>query len=303
VSGNKARERIPLPTGDFASVAFSLDGKTMGSGGLNGEGHLWDLATSQPKEIERFKAQEFVAFTPDGKGLASDLGPNIQFWNLSSMKLTKGALLKTNYFARTVFAISPDANSIAAISASDFKTVKLWSRAESEFHDRPGLPPHPCVIQCMAFAPDGQVLATGGHDGKIRLWDVTTTPPKIQAEAAHKLLVTDLAFSRDGRTLASCSAEGKVRLWKVDGKTLLPQADLAGNGVHVRALALSPDDKKLASARDGQLLVWDVATGTKLVDWAAPGRMSKVLFAPDSRHFATVNGNGTIYIMRLPTAK
>ena len=68
----------------------------------------------------------------------------------------------------------------------------------------------------------------------------------------------------------------------------------------MRALDFLPSGKGLISAGvDGLVILWDAATGETIWDWQLPGAVNAVATAPDSRHLAMGNSNGTVYILRL----
>jgi WD40 repeat protein len=107
----------------------------------------------------------------------------------------------------------------------------------------------------VACSPDGQVVATGGQDGTIWLWDVTSRQALGGPLTGHGDSVTSLAFSPDGGILASASQDWTVRLWDI-GRHQALGAPLTGHSAGVTSVAFSPDGAALASgAEDGTVRI------------------------------------------------
>jgi WD40 repeat protein len=66
----------------------------------------------------------------------------------------------------------------------------------------------------VAWSPNGQILASGGHNGTIQLWRVSDGR-LIRTLEGHTSTVNSVAWSPDGHTLASGSSDSTVRLWSI----------------------------------------------------------------------------------------
>ena len=73
---------------------------------------------------------------------------------------------------------------------------------------------HEGTVLSLAISPDSQMLATGGEDQMIRLWDIPSGRPLARWEG-HEGGVTALAFRPDGRGLVSGSSDGVLKLWNL----------------------------------------------------------------------------------------
>ena len=107
------------------------------------------------------------------------------------------------------------------------------------------------------------MIATGGWDKKLCLWDANTGE-LIHVMKGHTGVVYSIAFSPDGQLIATGPSrwiheDRNIRLWNVEKGELI--AELAGHAHNVYCLAFSPDGKLLASGSyDQTTRLWDVST-------------------------------------------
>jgi WD40 repeat protein len=116
------------------------------------------------------------------------------------------------------------------------------------------------ALDAIAFSPDSTTLAAGDQAGIITLWDVASGARSARLPAGPNQGASTLTFSADGRLLAS-TTDKRIVLWDVATRRLL--RTLVGHDDVVADVAFAVDAKSLASVADnGQMIVWDVVTGT-----------------------------------------
>ena len=68
----------------------------------------------------------------------------------------------------------------------------------------------------LALSPDGDLLASAGDNGIVRLWNPDGSP-RTKPLVGHEGPIRGVAFSPDGQLVASAGWDRTVRLWNIDG--------------------------------------------------------------------------------------
>jgi hypothetical protein len=150
---------------------------------------------------------------------------------------------------------------------------------------------HTANIFNATYSPDGKLLASGGKDHKIRLWN-PTTGVEVRILEGHTGDIYRVLFSPDGKLLASAAGDRTVRLWDPATGQLLKV--LNGSGVMYN-LAFHPEGKILASsAGDGMIHVWEVPSGKAIQAFKAHAdRCLGLAYSPDGKVLASAASAGT----------
>src|SRR6516162_9165140 len=95
---------------------------------------------------------------------------------------------------------------------------------------------HGSRILCLAYSPNGQILAAGGGSDPVRVWDTQTGQQKF---TCNETWINAITFSPRGSLIVTGGAFKAIRLWAA--ATGKDEGKLDGHTAPVKALALSSD--------------------------------------------------------------
>ncbi|CBH13661.1 hypothetical protein, conserved [Trypanosoma brucei gambiense DAL972] len=174
--------------------------------------------------------------------------------------------------------------------------VEIQFKPQAKFKVRPvtrcsgKLDGHSEAVLIVSFSPDGELLATGGGDKEIRLWDVHTLTPTEELKG-HTSWVQVLSWSPDGKYLASGSKDGSLIVWSGNGESgKYKGARHKAHSAYLTHVSWEPlhvnssCNRFVSASKDTTLKVWHTVTGLQFslsghqagvtcVKWGGEGRI------------------------------
>lgn len=203
--------------GSIYSVVISRDGNYLATAGSDKNIHIWNLSKGilygtiggwfSGHEDEILS----LSFTPDSQYLVSgSKDKTVRMWNIHSRE----EVFKYGTYGDKILAVNCDQKGKFVATAGcerwikilDLKTGKLAKSLKTN-----------AVVKTVTFSPDSKILASGGLDRQITVWDWQKRAI-ITVLNGHTEAISALTFSVDNQRLISASWDGSVKIWNVKDK-------------------------------------------------------------------------------------
>jgi WD40 repeat protein/serine/threonine protein kinase len=234
-------------------VRFSPDSKQLLSGSCDNTARLWDVATAAL--LQRFQGHSWWVW-------ATDFSPNAD--RIVTAGQDGRAVVWEKWTAMH--------DRLIALGKKE-QAAKAKPTAESPIYGQlTSFTEHNGAIYSARFSPDGKVVATGGYDKLVMIWnpdEVKPTdiglrldhkpdvPSKYIRLAGHDGPVRSVSFSPKGQLVLSSSEDNTIRVWDAASGKMITA--LRGHGRAVRTCTFSPDGEWVLSGSDDEhIRVWNV---------------------------------------------
>lgn len=265
-------DKIGLPALGSIHPAFTSDEKHFLLGGK--ELKIWELASGKPIRTIGQDGASAIAVSAKGNRV---LSVGSEGWmNDRKMRLhdinTGRKIAEWDIRGLPAVALSPNGR-YALSGHREGGKMTLWN-AESgtaikEFKasDKGILMMN--QVFSVTFSPDGKHALSGGMDGTIRIWDLTSGGENFRLTGSTSFGgVLSASFSSDGKYILSCAADGLVKLWEVSSGSLVRTYRFSSGGFTASAISafFSPDDKYIISVgADASIRIFDVVSGEEIM--------------------------------------
>lgn len=179
------------------------------------------------------------------------------------------------------------------IRQADFRTADLRAAdlsaahlRECRFRDAFG------SILTVRLSSDGQLLAAGGADGKVRLWNVATGESQAVIAASQKW-VRSVDFAPNCDRLVVAADDNTVRSWSLDGSR---SDEISVHGDWVMTVRCSRDGRFVASAGNDRRVVLRFADGSEATHELHDTRIRCLSISSDDQLVVSGDESGTAII-------
>ncbi len=162
--------------------------------------------------------------------------------------------------------------------------------------ERNSLEGHKDAVSKISFSPDGNIIASGGADGEVKIW--SKDGKELKTFKAHEEKITSISFSPDGHKLITGSQDKTPKLWNIEDEQLIKV--FKGHKDSITSVGFSPDGKKIVSgSKDKTVKIWDLQGKIIKTFDKHEGSITCVIFSPDGKLIASGSKDTTLKLWNL----
>jgi len=219
-TGSQVSQAI-LPFGGYSATAWSGDGNFLAVGSRSGNVLFFDVQ-QMTEPVAEYVHAEGVVNVVCAVGNSRDVAVGWADGRVTILNAETGTLVAE------LPALTSQPLSMAYSGATDLLVIgtqsgTLHGYAIKDRSERLQILAHSALISGLAVFPDGRQLVSGGLDGALNIWDLTSGELLGQLPGHNHHRTFAVAVAPDGKTIASSGLEGDVRLWRAKG--FLPARD------------------------------------------------------------------------------
>ncbi|TIB05736.1 hypothetical protein E3P96_00955 [Wallemia ichthyophaga] len=182
-----------------------------------------------------------------------------------------------------------------AFGAKKLGQLLVWEwQSESYVLKQQG---HYSDMNTVSYAPDGQLVATGGDDGKVKLWNLSSGFCTVTF-SDHSAAISQVEFAKQGKVLLSASLDGTVRAYDLIRYRNF-RTFTSPSPTQFSSMTVDESGEVLAagSIDTFEIFLWSVQTG-KLMDVMSghEGPVSGLSFGPGGAQLASSSWDRTIRV-------
>jgi WD40 repeat protein len=225
----------------------------------------------------------YQSATMGATGIARQLATQVPEQGIATMWATSDSPLRLSVnpvrgHSSQVTSLAVTSDATRAFSASADGTTRVWRLASGRVtHEKPA----PEKLVGLYATPDAPMVVAAAADGTAQLLDADTGERLTHVTSRRVATVTAFAVATEGTWGVSGDLDGNATVWDLTaGEPALRL--LCSLGV-ITSVAVTPDARTAAVAsRHGEIVVWDLVTGTRLAGLRHPGAVNALALTPDS---------------------
>jgi eukaryotic-like serine/threonine-protein kinase len=268
-------------TSPISRIAYSPDGHQIVAASIDGSIRMWDVMTGKSRVLPGQDANVSVlAFSSDGRKLvAAGYDKSARVIDLTTGRRRR--FVGMHDFV-TEARFTKDGNRLFVTSGDG--TVRVFQLQEESGRL---LGKHAGAASSVDVSNRGDLVVSGGQDGKVRLWPTNPKDRESMTLAGHEGNVLFVKFSPDGEFVLSSGFDGTVRLWDRAGHQI---RGVYVPGLYTSKIAFSPQGHSVAIANSAGLVqLWDIETGVLRELGGHTHAVAHLSFSVDGKRLGTAS--------------